>query len=369
MTRAALAAALLPLLSACASQPPLRQLLPADAAPSVELSATPFFAQDEWRLRPNVSLIAGLRGDFWNVTSEATPGYDVSAVIAGAQPPIHPSTLPNPNGDTYRRQSLTGDIGLIANQNGALSPFIRFGRSYRHPNLEEMFFAGPATVGSIVPNVTVKPETGNNFDSGAKFVLGRVTGGAYVFVNQYHDFIAQDLVVATSPGGPLAQTTNYADVRITGVELNVDAPIVLGRGVLTLASSGAFTRGTVTDGVNPLDGDGHRLASVLEQGGPRPQQEAVEVVAGRDTRFNFQGRAAVLQHPDEHDEEVRHPLAELLDVGVLVRRALVAVDRQPLLDAVALEVELLAERLHHQLLQVAAEKQQPVLVRQHDHVL
>jgi outer membrane receptor protein involved in Fe transport len=100
----------------------------------------------------------------------------------------------------------------------------------------------------------VKPETGNNFDSGAKFVLGRVTGGAYVFVNQYHDFIAQDLVVATSPGGPLAQTTNYADVRITGVEFNVDAPIVLGRGVLTLASSGAFTRGTITDGVNPLDG-------------------------------------------------------------------------------------------------------------------
>ena len=64
-----------------------------------------------------------------------------------------PSTLPNPNGDTYTRQSLTGDIGLVANQGGQVSPFIRFGRSYRHPNLEEMFFAGPATVGSIAPNV------------------------------------------------------------------------------------------------------------------------------------------------------------------------------------------------------------------------
>jgi outer membrane receptor protein involved in Fe transport len=222
--------------------------------PNASLRDIALFAQDEWRLRPNLSVVAGLRGDFWNVTSEATPGYDIQSVIAGAQPPIDPATLPNPNGDTYTRQSLTGDIGLVANQGGQVSPFVRFGRSYRHPNLEEMFFAGPATVGSIVPNVLVKPETGNNFDTGAKFTIGRVTGGAYYFVNQYHDFIAQDLFVATSPAGPLAQTTNYADVRITGVEFNVDAPIVLRRGVLTLAASGAFTRGTVTDGVNPADG-------------------------------------------------------------------------------------------------------------------
>jgi outer membrane receptor protein involved in Fe transport len=222
--------------------------------PDASLRDIALFAQDEWRLRPNVSLIAGLRGDFWNVTSEATPGYDVGPVIAGAEPPIDPATLPNPNGDTFTRQSLTGDIGLVANQGGQVSPFIRFGRSYRHPNLEEMFFAGPVSVGSIVPNVLVKPETGNNFDTGARFLIGRVSGGAYFFVNQYYDFIAQDLFVADSPAGPLAQTTNYADVRITGVEFNVDAPIMLGRGVLMLTASGAFTRGTVTDGVNPADG-------------------------------------------------------------------------------------------------------------------
>jgi outer membrane receptor protein involved in Fe transport len=175
-------------------------------------------------------------------------------VIAGATPPIDPSTLPDPNGATYTRQSLTGDIGLVANQAGRVSPFVRFGRSYRHPNLEEMLFAGPATVGSIVPNVKVKPETGNNFDAGAKFAVGRISGGAYFFVNQYQDFIAQDLVVATTPTGPLAQATNYADVRITGIEFSADAPIVLNRGVLTLSTSGAFTRGTITDGVNPLDG-------------------------------------------------------------------------------------------------------------------
>ncbi len=105
-----------------------------------------------------------------------------------------------------------------------------------------------------MPNVKVRPETGNNFDAGAKLSAGRVSGGAYVFVNQYHDFIAQDLVVATAQSGPLTQTTNYADVRIGGVEFNVDAPIVMGRSVLSLSASGAFTRGTVTDGINPVNG-------------------------------------------------------------------------------------------------------------------
>ena len=71
--------------------------------PDAFLRDVALFAQDEWRLRANLSLIAGLRGDFFNVTTEATPGYDVSSVIAGATPPIDPSTLPDPNGATYTR--------------------------------------------------------------------------------------------------------------------------------------------------------------------------------------------------------------------------------------------------------------------------
>lgn len=222
--------------------------------PDASLRDVALFAADEWRLRPTLAVTAGLRGDFYTVTTEATPGYDVAAVAAGATPAIDPSTLPNPAGATYARRALTGDIGLLANPDGRVHPFVRFGRSYRHPNLEEMLFAGPATIGSIVPNVKVKPETGRNFDAGAKFRAGRVDGGVYYFLNQYQNFIGQDLVVARTASGPLAQATNYADVRITGLEFSVDAPVVFRRGVLTLTAQGAFTRGTITRGVNPLDG-------------------------------------------------------------------------------------------------------------------
>ncbi len=221
--------------------------------PDASLRDIAVFVQDEWRARPALSVIAGLRGDFYKVVTEPTAGYDVAPVIAGARPAIDPATLPDPNGATYSRNALTGDVGIVANPDGRVNPFVRLGRSYRHPNLEEMLYAGPATTGSLVPNVRVEPETGNNFDAGFKFGAGRVTGGAYYFLNQYQNFIAQDLVVATNPSGALAQATNYADVRITGIELNANAPIVFHQGVLTLSGAGAFTRGTITAGTNPLD--------------------------------------------------------------------------------------------------------------------
>lgn len=222
--------------------------------PDASLRNIGLFAQDEWRLRDNLALVAGLRGDFYTVATEATPGYDVGPVVAGATPAIDPATLPDPAGATYSRRALTGDVGLLFNPGGRLNPFLRIGRSYRHPNLEEMLFAGPATVGNIAPNVLVKPETGRNFDAGVKFRAGRVSGGVFGFLNDYENFIAQDLVVAATPAGPLAQATNYADVRIGGVEFSAEAPFTTGAGVITLSGAGAFTRGTIRDGQDPLSG-------------------------------------------------------------------------------------------------------------------
>lgn len=222
--------------------------------PNASFSDIGLFAQDEWRVWPKVSIVAGLRGDFYTVKTDPTVGYDVQPIIAGATPAIDPATLPDPRGATYSRRSLTGDVGVIASPDGRLSPFVRFGRSFRHPNLEELLFAGPATTGSVIPNVQVRPEKGDNFDAGAKFKVGRVTGGAFAFVNHYSDFIAAELVIARTAAGPLARATNFADVRIRGVELQAEAPIVLRSGVLTLGGSAALTRGTVTRGENPLDG-------------------------------------------------------------------------------------------------------------------
>ena len=285
--------------------------------PDASLRNIALFAQDEWRVRPALSVIAGVRGDFYTVVTEPTPNYDVDSIIANATPAIDRSKLPDPNGARYSRQALTGDVGIVSNPDGAVNPFIRFGRSYRHPNLEEMLFAGPATTGSLVPNVAVEPETGNNLDAGIKFRAGRLSGGAYYFLNQYQNFIAQDLVVATNASGALAQSRNFGNVRVTGVELSAALPMTVRPGVVTLTGAAALTRGTVTDGTNPLDNSS--LA-----GTPFDNITPSKVIA--NARFTQRRGLWWVEYGVRAQGEVTRIAETLLDSPFLIAQDLLALD-------------------------------------------
>ena len=121
-------------------------------------------------------------------------------------------------------------------------------------------------------------------------------------------------------------------------------------------------------GVDLRNGDGQRVPAILRQGRPRPQQKPVQKIARRHPRLHGQPRASRFQDANEDREEIRHPIPQLLHIRVLVGGALVAIHRQSLLDPPPLQVELLPQGFHHQLLQIPAEEQQPVLVRQHHHI-
>ena len=285
--------------------------------PDASLRNVGVFAQDEWRVRPTLSVVAGLRGDFYTVVTEATPGYDVQSIIGNATPAIDQSKLPDPNGARYARKALTGDIGVVSNPDGAINPFLRFGRSFRHPNLEEMLFAGPATTGSLVPNVTVEPETGNNFDAGVKVRFGKFSGGAYYFLNQYQNFIAQDLVVATNSSGALAQSRNFGNVRVTGVELSGAMPLSVRAGVFTLTGAAALTRGTVQEGTNPLDNSS--LA-----GSPFDNITPSKVIA--NARFTQARGHWWVEYGVRAQGEVTRVAATLLDSPFLIAQDLLSLD-------------------------------------------
>jgi outer membrane receptor protein involved in Fe transport len=285
--------------------------------PDAALRDAAVFVQDEWRVLPRLSVVTGLRADFYAVTTNPTPGYSVTSVVASATPAIDPDTLPDADGATYARRAWTGDVGLVANTGGAVSPFLRVGRSYRHPNLEEMLFAGPATIGSLAPNVLVRPEVDTNLDAGVTFRTGRVSGGAYGFVNRYRDFIAQDLVVARSPAGPIAQATNYAHVRISGVEWSVHAPMAIRQGVVTLSGTGAFTRGTILSGRDPLDG------SVLD-GTPADNITPVKLVGS--ARFTSAGGRWWAEYGVRRQTDVTRVARTLLDSPFLIAQDLLSLD-------------------------------------------
>jgi len=87
------------------------------------------------------------RIDGYNVTTQATPGYSVASLVSGAVPPIDPATLPDVNGDTISRNAFTAEAGVVAWSSRPVSLFAHYVHSYRHPNLEELLFSGPATAG------------------------------------------------------------------------------------------------------------------------------------------------------------------------------------------------------------------------------
>jgi outer membrane receptor protein involved in Fe transport len=284
--------------------------------PDSSFSDIGLFAQDEWSVTPSLRLVAGVRVDDYRVVTKATPGYDVTALTSGATPPIDPASLPDVNGSTLSRTAFTGDVGAVYRLTDTLNVRARYGRSYRHPNLEELLFSGPATVGAIVPNMQVEPEVGHNVDIGLTARAGRVAGSVSYFRNTYDGFISTE-IVATTPSGPVSQALNFTDVRIQGVEGDFDAPIVTRAGILTLFANAAFTRGTILAGTNPLTG-----ASLA--GTPQDNITPLKAIGG--VRFNDSRDRWWVEYGVRTQAEVTRVAETLLESPYLIPQDLLGLE-------------------------------------------
>jgi outer membrane receptor protein involved in Fe transport len=284
--------------------------------PNASFSDVGIFAQDEWQVASALSVVAGARVDQYRVVSTATPGYEIDSLLAGATPPIPAESLPNQSGDRVVRAAFTGDVGVVYRLAPSAVLRARYGRSYRHPNLEEMLFSGPATVGAIVPNMAVKPEVGDNVDVGARFTLKRLAASVSYFNNTYHGFISTEIVSQTSTG-PLSQAINFSDVRIQGIEAEIDAPVVLRPGVVTFFGNTALTRGTVLAGENPLTG-----ASLA--GTPQDNISPFKLVAG--VRFNDSRDRWWVEYGVRHQADVERVAVTLIDSPYLIPQDLLGLD-------------------------------------------
>lgn len=316
-----------------------------------------FFAQDEWEVARTLRLVAGLRVDQYGVTTEATAGYDPAALTTGAVPAIDPATQPSAAGSALSRAALTGDIGAIVRMSDALSLRARYGRSYRHPNLEELLFSGPATVGAIVPNMTVRPEVGSNVDVGLRVRSGQIAGSVSYFINTYQGFISTE-IVAKGTSGPLSQAINLSDVRIQGLEGDVDLPIITRPGVFTFFGNAAFTRGTALSGAVPLTG-------VSLAGTPQDNISPFKTTLG--VRFNDTRDRWWMEYGVRAQSKVTRAATTLLDSPFLIPQDLlglagftvqrlawgVNVHRRDGRLAVVVAVENLADRYYREQFQFA----------------
>jgi hemoglobin/transferrin/lactoferrin receptor protein len=225
--------------------------------PDASFRDTALFVHDEWSASRDIRITGGLRVDGYAVHTKPTPGYTVQELATGAVPAIDPATLPNVNGDQISRTAFTGEAGITLHPERNVSYFAHYVRSYRHPNLEELLFSGPATTGNIVPNVKVKPETGHNVDFGTRVRFSKLNGSLAYFNNTYNDFISTEIVAqATGQSGvsPISQAINLARVRIQGLEGDANAPFFAGRMSWLPYANVSYNRGTVLEGTSPLSG-------------------------------------------------------------------------------------------------------------------
>ena len=136
-----------------------------------------------------------------------------------------------------------------------MSFFAHYVRSYRHPNLEELLFSGPATAGNIVPNVTVKPETGHNVDVGTRVPHVARVRLAVVLQQHVSRLHLDGSRRQIRPTGSISQAINLAHVRIQGVEGRRQRAVRRGRLIwLPYAQRSRATYGTVLSGTSPLSG-------------------------------------------------------------------------------------------------------------------
>lgn len=212
------------------------------------------FLQDEQELGRSIRLVGSVRVDRFDIDSVRTMGYDPQAPeLVDADPPLDPTSIPPIDGIKFNRISVTGDFGVVVRPKSYLSVTGRLGRSFRHPNLSELFFSGPAEAGVLVPNIKVGPEKGINLDVGVKFRTSRMSGSLTYFNNTYRDFLSRQVVsFSRTAGGLIYQALNFSRVRIEGLEGDGDIPFRAGKSFFTLFGNASYLRGTVLVGINPI---------------------------------------------------------------------------------------------------------------------
>ncbi len=212
------------------------------------------FCQDEHELGRRLRLVGSLRVDHFNLGSVPTAGYIPQIPdVADANPPIDPSTVPPEQAISFSRSAVTGDLGLVVRSTSYLSLTARVGRSFRQPNLGEIFFSGSAESGTLIPNIKVGPEKGINVDVGMKLRTTRASGSLAYFNNTYHDFLSRQVVsFSRLNGGLIYQTLNFSKVRIQGLEGDFELPFRLKSIFLAFYGSVSYLYGQVLTGTNPL---------------------------------------------------------------------------------------------------------------------
>lgn len=164
------------------------------------------FAQSELYFGPRWTASVGGRYTYYRYRTKAGP-----------QSPT--TTFPEFKVDD---SSLSGSLGVVYTPIADLHLTANVANGYRQPNAQDLFFNGPASVGTVLGNPGLTPEKSISYDAGLRWGPGAFAVAGNLFYSTYRDLI--DAINVTPPGGPpqAPQTYQYFNIssaRIWGGEL------------------------------------------------------------------------------------------------------------------------------------------------------
>ncbi|MEM7049251.1 MAG: TonB-dependent receptor [Acidobacteriota bacterium] len=229
------------------------------------------FAQLEWQPHEVVRVAAGVRWDDWESTAQATDGYPLPGGSELGFLGIASGELANRlesdfgfnldgvadfvqairDGQDFSTSNdvVTGNVGLTFFLPAGISPYVRWGESYREPEVTVRYLVrnfGSGFFGvQSVPNPFLEPEEGTSIDLGVKVDQGNWRGSLAWFRNEIDNYI-DGIVTPTlfftpdpangvfSPVGLFFQRVNATEVEFEGTEAYFEGSFPVGnRGSLT----------------------------------------------------------------------------------------------------------------------------------------
>jgi hemoglobin/transferrin/lactoferrin receptor protein len=185
--------------------------------PNSKYTSFGIFIQNEiFAMQDNLIVNLGGRYDLINIKNDEAlnPNYIISNGVRNDNPPRNmQSSFAAGNRDN---SSWSTNLGLIYSLFPGFSTTLNLSQSFRSPTLEERFqyinLGGDVFLG----NPDLKPEKGNSFDLGVRYLQSKVSFQANAFINYFTDLVADKVEIQDS----LYLKSNIGKARLYGFELS-----------------------------------------------------------------------------------------------------------------------------------------------------
>ena len=161
------------------------------------------YVQGEWYARPQWTVSAGGRYTHYRYRTD----YGLNTPAAGPSPATY---FPAKSVDD---DALSGSVGVVYAPATELRLSANVSSAYREPNAQDLFFNGPASVGTVIGNPDLKPERGRSYDVGLRWGVGTVALSGNLFYSTF-----DNLINAVPVGPGTYKYTNVATARTWGGE-------------------------------------------------------------------------------------------------------------------------------------------------------